>query len=67
MVDRQAAALVYSVVYHDVSRIGEEIEKKGMRKIANSLTDFFTEAIVSVPPYWINAASASLFSTADIR
>jgi len=31
-------------VYHDVSRIGEEIERKGMRKIAGSLTEFFNDA-----------------------
>jgi hypothetical protein len=34
-------------VFHDVSRIGEEIEKKGTRKIAASLAEFFSNAKVS--------------------
>ena len=34
-------------VYHDVSEIGSVIVEKGMRKIADSLTDFFSKARVN--------------------
>ena len=33
-------------VYHDVSDIGEEIEKHGMVKIADSFSEFFSKAKV---------------------
>jgi hypothetical protein len=32
------------IVYHDVSDIGEEIERDGMVKIADSFSDFFAKA-----------------------
>jgi hypothetical protein len=34
-------------VYHDVSRIGEEIEKRGMYQVADSLAAFFNNAKAS--------------------
>ena len=34
-------------VYHDVSQIGSVIEQEGMKKIADSLSEFFEKAWIS--------------------